>query len=151
MRKTLLFILLFAFGANVQAQMTAAQEKKLLRTVGGLSAAYLYNAYSSIGSVADGFSGGVYTEKETTDILDNQKQMCNNLIKMLNELIDEKVLNDQLDVDFMKTTISIVTGLKNQAQYYEDYIDNKNDDRKAKYDDQRKENWKGISKVLGID
>ena len=151
MRKIIFFILLFAVGANAQAQMTAEQEKKMLRAVGGLSAAYLYNAYSSIGSVADGFSGGVYTEKETTDILDNQKQMCNNLIKMLNELIDEKVLNDQLDVDFMKTTIGIVNGLKNQAQYYEDYISNKNDDRKNKYDDQRKENWKGISKILGLE
>lgn len=151
MRKLILLLFILITGTASHAQLTAAQESKMLQSMGGLSAAYLYNTYSAIGSVADGYSGGVYTEKETTDILDNQKQMCGNLIKMLQGLVDDKVLNDQRDVDFMKNTITIIKGLKNQAQYYEDYMANKNDERKTKYDDQRKENWNGISKVLGLE
>lgn len=151
MKKLLLIVFILITGTNINAQLTAAQESKMLQAMGGLSAAYLYNTYSTIGSVADGFSGGVYTDKETTEILDNQKQMCDNLIKMMKGLLDDKVLNDERDVDFMKNVISIVTGLKKQAQYYEDYMANKNDDRKSKYDDQRKENWNGISKVLGLE
>jgi hypothetical protein len=133
------------------SQTCEQREDKLLGVMGGLSAAYMYNTYAAVGAICDGFTGGTYTQESAGDMLDNQKKLADNLLNLLSELLTTNSLADKNDQDFMRTSIAVIKGLKNQAQYFQDYMKNKSDQRKDKYDEQRKENWKQISKLMGLD
>jgi hypothetical protein len=149
MKKTLVFIcLLLSF--NSFSQTCEEREDKLLGALGGLSAAYLYNTYAAIGAICDGYSSDTYSQSEAEQMLDSQKKLAENLLVLVNELLEEKIITEKSDQDFMRTSITIFNGLKAQAQNFQDYMKNKSDRRKEAYDEQRRENWKKISKLMGI-
>ena len=150
MKKVIIIICVFTASLNAFAQTCEQREAKMLTTMGGLSAGFMYNTYAAIGSICDGYAHSTYAVKETNDLLQSQEQLISNLLGQLNELLTGHMLKDKNDEDFMRSVVKTVQGLKNQALYFQDYMKNKSDLKKNAYDDQRKENWKEISKMMGL-
>jgi hypothetical protein len=71
-------------------------------------------------------------------------------VKVLEELKNGGFLKDKKDQDFAGSVINILNGLKKQAQLLEDYADNKSRQKQDAYENQRKQNWSAISKLMGI-
>ena len=57
---------------------------------------------------------------------------------------------DKKEQDYAGSVITILKGLKKQAQLLEDYANNKTRQKQEAYEAQRKQNWSSISNLMGI-
>jgi hypothetical protein len=151
MRKYIIACFLLSSSASCISQTCEERESKLLETVGGFSAGLLYNTYGIIGSISDGFIHEAYDAVIVSDLMDAQKKLADNLVKVLEELRNGSYLKEKKDQDYTGSVINILKGLKKQAQLLEDYADNKSRQKQEAYEVQRKENWSAISKLMGIE
>jgi len=151
MKKYLLFIaLIFVFQSSF-SRTCEEREDKLLSAVGGFSAGLLYNTYGLVGSVADAFGKDAYTAETVTDLMNAQKNMADNIIKMLDGLIKDNALKDENDKNYVIATKEIIAGLKKQAELLADYAKTNSSQQQRAYEQQRQKNWKDISKLMGIE
>jgi hypothetical protein len=143
----------FVLTASISSfsQTCEERENKLLECIGGFSAGMLYNTYGVIGSISDGFAHDVYDALTISNLMDAQIKVADNLIKILEELKNGSYLKDKKDQDFASSVIIILKGLKKQAQLLEDFTDNKSRQKQETYEEQRKQNWSAISKLMGIE
>jgi hypothetical protein len=151
MKNFFIAICLFAASLNGFSQTCEEREYKMLEAVGGFSAGMLYNTYGLIGSISDGFAHDAYDALTISDLMDAQKKVADNLVKVLEGLKNGGYLKDKKDQDYAGSIINILQGLKKQAQLLEDYADNKSRQKQDAYDAQRKQNWSAISKLMGIE
>jgi len=151
MRKYLLIIVtLFAFNSSF-SQTCEEREDKLLSAVGGFSAGLLYNTYAVIGSVGDAFGKDAYTAETVADLMNAQKNMADNLIKLIDGLMKDNLLKDENDKNYITATKDIIAGLKKQAEILADYAKTNSSQQQKAYEQQRQKNWKDISKLMGIE
>jgi hypothetical protein len=151
MKRHIIILFLLIISISSFSQNSEEREPKLLETLGGFSAAMLYNTYGLIGSISDGFTHDAYDAATVTDLMDAQKKVADNLVKMLEDLKNGGFLKDKKDQDFAVSVINILKGLKKQAQQLEDYTNNKSKQKQDAYEEQRKQNWSAISKLMGIE
>ena len=151
MRKHIIVLFFLTASVNSISQTCEERESRLLEAFGGFSAGMLYNTYGLIGSVSDGFTHDAYDAVMAGDLMDAQKKLADNLVKILEELKNGGFLKDIKDQDFAGSVINILKGLKKQAQLLEDYTDNKSRQKQDAYEEQRKQNWSSISKLMGIE
>jgi len=151
MKNVLVALAVLIVSASARSQSCEEKVEKLLQTVGSFSAATLYNTYAAIGSIGDGYGHDAYDAVTVSDLLDAQKKLADNLTRVLRELIDQKTLQNQSDIDYTNKTISILNGLKIQAQLMDDYVTTKRQQKLNDYDAQRKKNWAAISKLMGVE
>jgi hypothetical protein len=151
MKKFFITLCLLAVSVSGFSQTCEEREVKLLETVGGFSAAMLYNTYGFIGSISDGYAHDAYDALTIHDLMEAQKRVADNLVKVVEVLKNEGYLKDVKDREYAVSIINILKGLKKQAQLLEDYTDNKSRQKQEAYDAQRKQNWSAISKLMGID
>jgi hypothetical protein len=151
MKKLITGICLLCISINGISQSCERRESKLLEAVGSFSAASMYNTYSAIGSIGDGYGCEVYKEESVNALLNAQKNLIDNLIKVLEDLINGNFFINQSDIDYANSAIYAFNGLKKQSQLLLDYVKNKSQENLKAYDDQRKKNWKDISKLMGIE
>jgi hypothetical protein len=151
MRKHIIALFLLTASISSFSQTCEERENKLLETFGGFSAGLLYNTYGLIGSISDGYAHETYDAATMSDLMDAQKKVTDNLVKMLEELKNGGYLKDIKDQDYASSVINILKGLKKQAQLLENYADNKSRQNQEAYDEQRKQNWSAISKLMGIE
>lgn len=151
MKKFFIALCVFAVSSGAFSQTCEERESKLLEAVGGFSAGMLYNTYGLIGSISDGYAHDVYDAVTIGDLMDAQKKVADNLVKVLEELKNDGYLKDKKDQDYAGSIINILKGLKKQAQFLEDYADNKTRQKQEAYEEQRKQNWSAISKLMGIE
>ena len=151
MRKCILILCLIIASLSSFSQTCEERENKLLEVIGGFSAGMLYNTHGLIGSISDGFTHDAYDAVTLSDLMDAQIKVADNLIKMLEELKTGGLLKDEKDQDYSNSVITILKGLKKQAQLLEVYADRKSMQNQNAYDDQRKQNWSAISKLMGIE
>jgi len=151
MKKHIIVLFLLTASISSFSQTCEERENKLLEGFGGFSAGMLYNTYGLIGSISDGFAHEAYDPLTVSNLMDAQKKVADNLVKMLEDLLKGGYFKDIKDQDFAGSLITILKGLKNQAQLLEDYSDNKSRQKQDAYEDQRKQNWSAISKLMGIE
>jgi hypothetical protein len=151
MRKHILALFLLIASISSFSQTCEERENKLLEGFGGFSAGMLYNTYGLIGSISDGYTHEAYDPLTVSNLMDAQKKVADNLVKVLEDLLKGGYFKDGKDQDFAGSLITILKGLRNQAQLLEDYADNKNRQKQDAYENQRKQNWTAISKLMGID
>jgi hypothetical protein len=151
MKKQIIFFLLIAVSMGCFSQTCEERENKLLEAFCGFSAGMLYNTYGLIGSISDGYTHEAYDEVTISDLMDAQIKVADNFVKVLEDLRKGGFLKDKKDLDFASSIINILKGLKKQAQLLEDYTDNKSRQRQDAYEEQRKQNWSAISKLMGIE
>jgi threonyl-tRNA synthetase len=151
MKKILVAICLFVIALPSFSQTCEEREGKLLSAVGSFSAAALYNTYGTIGAIGDAFGNDAYTAETVTDLINAQKSLIDNLVKVLDDLKSAKALASQSDIDYATSAGNIFKGLKSQAQLILNYTKNKTQANLDLYETQRKKNWKEISKLMGIE
>lgn len=151
MKKILVAACLIAITNLGISQTCEQRENKLLEAFGGFSAAMLYNTYGLIGSISDGFTHNAYDAVTVSDLLGAQKKVAENLEKVLEDLNTGGFLKDEKDKDFANAMISILKGLKKQAQLLEIYTDRNNRQNQEAYENQRNKNWSAISNLMGIE
>jgi len=151
MKKILISFCLLVTSFTGFTQTCEEREGKLLEAVGSFSAGLLYNTYGVIGSIADGYAHDAYDLQTVNDLLDAQKRLTDNLVKVLDDLKSGNFLKDKSDQDYSVSAIDVLKGLKKQAQLLQDYAKTSNKQKQSDYEDQRKKNWNDISKLMGID
>ena len=144
-------VFLVALHLPGSSQTCEEREKQLLSTVGSFSAGYLYNTYGVIGSVSDGFGNNVYSTETVNDLLEEQKKVLDNMIKSMGTLVEGGFIKDSSDISYIRSSISLMKGLKKQAELMQEYAKRKTQSRLNEYDEQRRKNWKDLSKMMGID
>lgn len=151
MKKIILSLLLLTASYGSYSQTCEERESKLLETIGSFSAGMLYNTYGLIGSISDGFTHDAYSPATVNELMEPQRKVAENLIKVLEDLINTSMLNASEDKDYATTIIKILKGLSKQAQLLENYTTNKSRQNQDAYESQRKRNWSDISKLMGIE
>ena len=132
-------------------QTCEQRETKLLEAVGSFSAAMLYNTYGVIGSIVDGYAHDAYQAERVNNLLDAQKKLMDNLVKVFEELKEGGILTAADDMNYATAAITIMKGLKLQAQFMLDYMKDNTKKSQDAYDAQRTKNWKDISKLMGLE
>lgn len=151
MKKIIIACSLVLVSLNLNSQTCEERENKMLTIIGGFSAGMLYNTYGVIGAVADGFTNDAYKSNEVNNLMTAQKSMADNIIKMLNESLDEKIFSKEADKKFAESVIELIKGLKKQAQFLIEVSETNSGKKKDAYEEQRKKNWADLSKLMGID
>lgn len=151
MKKIMLALMLLTATFAAPAQTCEEREAKLLETAGAFSAGYLYNTYGMIGAIADGYVKDAYNTTTVRDIMKAQQQLADNITGMIQKMVTNNILKDEADVTYMKECMTIMKGLKTQAQYLIDYAETGKADRQNAYAEQRDKNWKAISKLMGVE
>ncbi len=151
MKKLLFVICVSLISVAGLCQTCEQREAKLLEAMGSFSAGLLYNTYGTIGSIVDGFAHDAYKEETVNNLLDAQKKLTDNLVKVFEDLENGGYLKAKDDIDYANTAISILKGLKMQAQFMLNYVNNKSQQNQDAYDAQRNKNWKQISKLMGLE
>ncbi len=151
MKNLFITLCLFAVSSGSFSQTCEERESKLLEAVGSFSAGMLYNTYGLIGSISDGYAHDAYDALTISDLMEAQKKVADNFVKVVEELKNGGYLKDIKDQEFAASMINILKGLKKQAQLLVDYADNKTRQKQEAYDAQRKQNWSAISKLMGIE
>ena len=116
----------------------------------GFSSALLYNTYGVIGSIADAYIKNAYNAEMVDQLMNAQKNLADNLVKVLDGLVKDNMLNTTMDRDYAVSAISILEGLKKQAGFLQEYAQTNSRQKQEAYDDQRKKNWSVLSKLMGI-
>lgn len=114
------------------------------------SSALMYNTYGVIGSIADAYVKNAYNAEMVDQLMNAQKNLADNLMKVLDGLVKDNMLNTQMDKDYVVSVVSILDGLKKQAGFLQEYAQTKKQQKKEAYDEQRKNNWSALSKLMGI-
>ena len=150
MKAFLVAFCMLAISSSGFGQTCEQRETQLTQAIAGLSAGLLYNTYGVIGSIADAFVKDAYEKETLDDLMNAQKKLADNLVKMMQGLIKDSILNTETDRNFLISAISILNGLKKQAQLLQEFAQTKNYGKQESYDDQRKKNWSALSKLMGI-
>lgn len=151
MKKIVFTIAFFSISYCTIAQSCEERENKLLSAIGSFSAGLLYNTYGLIGSVADAFEKNAYPPETVADLMNAQKNMADNLIKMIDGLLNENALSNDKEKNYITAAKEVITGLKKQAEILADYARTNSSRQQKAYEQQRQKNWKDISKLMGIE
>ena len=150
MKKFFIALSMLAVSSTGFCQTCEQRETQLAQAIAGLSAGLLYNTYGVIGSIADAYVKDTYKKETVDDLMNAQKNLADNLVKMMQGLVKDSILNNQADRNYLISAISILNGLKKQAQLLQEFAQTNNQQKQEGYDDQRKKNWSAISKLMGI-
>jgi hypothetical protein len=150
MKKMILAICILGISFNSYAQTCEEREGKLLGVMGSLSAGFLYNTYALLGSISDGYAHDAYNAETATDLVNAQKQLADNMTSLLEKIIKDKAFKDKKDEDYLGACITIIKGLKAQAGYLVDLVKNNSQKNTNAYEEQRRKNWKDLSKLMGV-
>lgn len=148
--KHFLIILCLAFSIPASSQTCEERESKLLELNGSLSAGFIYNTYAVIGALADGFGHDVYDKESITDLFAAQRKMASNMVEVLQETISKNILKDQEDKDYVRSSVVIVKNFITQIDLFLKYVQNKTQKNLNAFQAERTQNWKQISKLMGI-
>lgn len=149
--KHLLLISCMAFSIHVTAQTCEERETKLLELNGSLSAAFMYNTYAVLGSLADGFGHEVYDKETITDLMAAQRKMASNMVNVFEKILMDQILTVEDNRDYIRTTIVIVKSFITQIDLFQKYVQNKTQKNLNAFQAERTSNWKQLSKLMGID
>jgi len=147
----ILLILSFAFSLQASSQSCEEREGKLLELNGSLSAGFAYNTYAVIGALADGFGHEVYDKETIMDLFAAQRKMASNMVETLEGTVSKNIFKDQADKDYMTSLTSIVKNFITQIDLFQKYVQNKTQKNLDAFQAQRTQNWKQISKLMGIE
>ncbi|MBL7748990.1 MAG: hypothetical protein JNM19_16240 [Chitinophagaceae bacterium] len=150
MKKALLTGCLLVLRLAVLAQTGEEKEKKLVQAITSFSAATLYNTYGIIGSISDGFGADAYDAETVKNLLNAQQELMDNLVKVVEDLKSSGTVSDSITINYITTAAAIMKNLKQQARLMTDYARTKKRSLLDEYEKQRNNNWKDISKLMGV-
>jgi hypothetical protein len=122
---------------------------QLMETVGLLSGLYLYQSYLNIGLIADGKAEKIYDEKSARSVLGSIVTPLDTVDKQLAKV--GKAARTEADRDAVDKLRQIVTLLRQQGRDLTAFWDSASPDDGAKYEATRRDAWKQINALLGLD
>lgn len=122
----------------------------LLETIGVVSSQGIYSAYTSIGSVADAYHGGVYTAEFTAQLMEEYANLMRASVTQLEKLQASNVLSAP-DAVFIEQLLQGYQHLLQQALSYKDFLENGQEASLQAYEANRKSAWDVISHLLGLE
>jgi hypothetical protein len=127
---------------------TAAEHRRLLETIGALTAGHSYQTYLNIGLLADGRAKGAYTDKDATRVLDSILSIVRSVEEKLAAL--DKLTLDEADRASLAQMRELSALLRRQANELQSFWDSGRDEDAARYESARKDAWAAISRLLGM-
>lgn len=150
MKKIIIILSLLFFSFNSFSQSCEQREEKMLSLVGGFSAGLLYNTYGVIGAVADGFLKDAFESATVSDLMNAQKSMIDNIIKLIDGNLKGNTFIRENDKTYIQSLIDVLKGLRLQALLLIDIAETNSGKKKDEYEQQRQKNWSAISNLMGI-
>jgi hypothetical protein len=124
------------------------KNERMLETLGGLSAAHLYQTYLNIGLVADAVENETYTAAQAKEMLTTVAGLMDVVDKQLARLAKMDLsTEDQQDVQRIRTISSL---MRVQIASLQAYWLTGDARHAARYHETREKAWKGLSEVLGL-
>jgi hypothetical protein len=122
------------------------KREPILQTLGGLTAAHLYQTYLNIGFLADAWENDVYEAAEAKDLLAKLTALMDKVDQQLAELARAGL--DEDDQKALQRTRELAGLLREQAKELKAYWETSNKEHAAKYHKIREKVWAGITEVL---
>jgi hypothetical protein len=125
-----------------------ASNERLLETLGGLSAAHLYQSYLNIGMLADAVEKETYTQSQAEEMLATVVGLMATVDKQLDRLAKNDLsAEDKQDVERIRSLSAL---LRVQVVALRAYWSTGSAQQAARYHDAREKAWQGLSEVLGL-
>jgi hypothetical protein len=121
--------------------------RRLLETVGVLTAAHCYQTYLSLGLIADGKDKAVYSSKEAYKLLDSVLALVDSVDQKLAGLT--RIDLDKEDQDSLEQMRVLAGLLRQQAKALAGFWDSGREEDVARYESVRKDAWAAISRLTG--
>ena len=122
MKKIYILGLVFLFGVfNLNAQNRFNNQTILLETCGVLSAQGIYLSLQSVGTLADGYVYGSYTEDEVIELLTVYITMFETTKQQFDDLLQSRVL-DEIDSAYIAEISNIYDLVIGKAEAFGDYV-----------------------------
>jgi hypothetical protein len=131
----------------VEAAPRPANER-MLETLGGLSAAHLYQTYLNIGLLADAVEKETYSQAQALEMLTTVVGLMTTVDRQLDRLAKNELgAEDQRDVERMRSLTAL---LRVQIVALRAYWSTGSAQQAARYHEAREKAWQGLSEVLGL-
>jgi hypothetical protein len=121
--------------------------RRLLETVGVLTAAHCYQTYLGLGLLADAKDKGVYSGKEAYKLLDSVLGLVDSVAQKLAGL--NRIDLDKEDQDSLEQMRVLSGLLRQQAKALAGFWDSGKEEDAARYESVRKDAWAAISRLTG--
>ena len=135
--------------AIIWALPSSAHAETCMEALGAVHSANLFNTYTAIGAVADGFSRDTYTKDDVRDLMATQTAFIDVLSKSLTT-VDADVGTTSPDRKTIAKLQEIYRLLKSEAMSLRAYSQSKKKSDLAAYDDSRARAWVEIEALLGL-
>jgi hypothetical protein len=122
---------------------------QLLETVGLLGGLQLYQTYLNIGFIADGRTEGLYKDKEIKQLLDSILTPLEKVDQQLEKV--SKIAQAKEDQEAVARLRKIAALLRQQGKDLEKFWASNKEADGARYEATRKQAWKEISSLLGLE
>lgn len=122
----------------------------LVKTVGAEGGIMLYNTYSLIGAMNDGYVVDAWNKDLVVSVLNEQIAMMNNISAQYQELLDAQYLTYE-DSLFLVKMKKCSQALKDEAYSLKAYVNDETTANRDEYDDARDRAWSLVSELLGFD
>ena len=127
----------------------AAADDACLKSVGAAHGANLFNTYTAIGAIADGYSSGMYTKSEVRDLMATQIGFAKTLRSGLDALASGNISDtDKNTILGFRDTYAV---LENEARALLRFAETGKPEDLDAYNGHRKKAWTRIEKILGLD
>jgi hypothetical protein len=147
---SVLFVLvsLFAFQTSVYSQ---EGKGAALETLGAISAAMIYNTYTTIGGIADGYSYEAYKADYVMQLMTEQVGLMDEMVSSYEKLNESGFIDDPADESYILKLIKTCKLLRDEAKYLKAYAETGESSDLDDYDTARKDAWEMISDLLGLE
>jgi hypothetical protein len=130
------------------AEDSKTDRRRLLETVGALTAAHCYQTYLNIGLIADGKAKGAYSNQDARQVLDSILSLQSSIDRNLASLT--KLDLDKRDLESLEQMRDLSALLRQQGKDLKAFWDSGKEEDAARYDDTRKDSWAAIGRLTGI-
>jgi hypothetical protein len=122
--------------------------ERMLETLGGLSAAHLYQSYLNIGLLADAVDNKTYTQAQALEMLTTVVGLMDTVDKQLDRLArNDLSADDKRDVERIRSLSAL---LRVQVVALRLYWSTGSGQQAVRYHEARDKAWQGLSAVLGL-
>lgn len=129
----------------------SAQKGTMLETFGATTSMFLYNTYTTIGSIGDQFECDCIDDTTAIAMMDEQVSALNDLATQFDTLLASGYIDDPLDFDFLSDCIATMRLLSDEAYYLAQYMRSFSDYYVDMFHEKRNAAWSMIAELLGLD
>lgn len=137
-------------GSQKPAVDTCAGKGVAIQSLGASTYVVLYNTFLGIGSIVDGNSQGVFDDKLTVGLIDDQLRMINLVDTNYAKLLQTGFVSGEEDRKYLEGARGVLGSLYVYANNYKTYVNDKSAANKQRFEEARDKAWLSLSSLLGL-